>query len=60
MTKSGAEPGKICHFPFIWKGRTYEECTKTDWDQLWCSTEVDNNGEFIKDKWGNCDCIGKC
>ena len=54
FTKSGPETGKLCAFPFIYEGNTYEKCTAIDHDQFWCSTEVDHNGVHARGKWGNC------
>ena len=44
--------GKICVFPFIYKGISYQSCTTVDHDRLWCAT----TSNYDKDsKWGNCD-----
>ena len=53
-TESGPEPGRPCIFPFIYNGVTYKECTSADWDQPWCSTEVNDNQNHVAGKWGNC------
>eukprot|EP00090_Calanus_glacialis_P032046 TRINITY_DN53176_c0_g1_i1.p1 TRINITY_DN53176_c0_g1~~TRINITY_DN53176_c0_g1_i1.p1 ORF type:complete len:315 (+),score=66.61 TRINITY_DN53176_c0_g1_i1:72-1016(+) len=54
--------GKECVFPFRHKNVTYAGCTD-DRDpngRLWCSTEVDSQGEHLgfKKAWGHCleDC----
>ena len=44
---------KPCHFPFTYNGIKYEGCTDIDHDRLWCSTEVDENGDY-NGKWGDC------
>ena len=56
LTKNDDSPNPEtpCHFPFTYEGITYFECTEKKWDQLWCSTEVDNSGNFVSGKWGNC------
>merc|ERR1711988_175975 len=54
LTISGPDTGKQCVFPFIHQGNTYQTCTAFSHDQLWCSTEVDDSGAYIQDKWGNC------
>ena len=54
LTISGPDTGKQCVFPFIHQGNTYQTCTAFNHDQLWCSTEVDDSGAYIQDKWGNC------
>ena len=55
LTESGAEPGKLCVFPFNFKGTFYFECTTVEnGDQPWCSVEVDSDGNHIGGKWGNC------
>jgi len=47
------DPGKRCHFPFIWSGVTHNECVK-DSGGPWCSTQVNRRGEYIDRKWGVC------
>ena len=40
---------------------TYSECTTANHVHLWCSTNVDENGTFIHNQWGNCDIsVGSC
>ena len=46
--------GKQCKFPFSYKGVLHHQCTKEDNKKLWCSTQVDENGDFIYGHWGNC------
>ena len=49
--------GVPCIFPFKYKDKRYNECTKDGHSKFWCSTKVDENGNHEK-KWGNCadDC----
>ena len=56
MTKDGPDPNKPCVFPFIDRGISHSKCTSGASDlQQWCPTEVDRNGHYIDEKWGNCD-----
>ena len=56
MTKDGPDPNKPCVFPFIDRGVSHSKCTSGALDlQPWCPTEVDQNGHYIDEKWGNCD-----
>ena len=50
-TTGGNGGGAFCKFPFIYKGRTYYECTIADNPKLWCST-TDNYD--IDELWGRC------
>ena len=37
--------GLTCHLPFVYKNKTYDECTREDSDSLWCHTgarDLDN------------------
>ena len=59
-TIGGMEPNRPCVFPFSYKNIEYTSCTTIENDgTLWCSTEVDGNGNYIERKWGNCgpECI---
>jgi len=62
-TVSGANPGKNCVLPFIYKGVRQESCTLEDADdgKAWCSTLVDTEGVHVggKGQWGHCsaDCF---
>lgn len=47
--KGGTAKEGVCKFPFIYRGRVFNECTLYRHDQLWCSTTTDYEG-----KWGNC------
>ena len=57
-TTIGADPNTLCIFPFRYKGKTYDACTWKDADQTnnqaWCSTKVDNLGNHVRGKWGDC------
>ena len=49
------DTNRPCLFPFIYNDVEYTACTREGNDGInWCSTEVDNSGKFISDKWGNC------
>lgn len=49
---------KPCKFPFKFDGKTYEKCTLENdpANKLWCSTNVDENGDHIRSGgyWGHC------
>merc|ERR1712002_781696 len=48
--------GEQCTFPFIYRGKTYLECTTVrNNGVLWCATDTRSDGSFINGKWGNCD-----
>ena len=56
---SGPQTGKPCVFPFNFLGVTYYGCARySDTQIFWCSTEVDDNGLFIRSYYGACghDC----
>ena len=56
MTKDGPDPNKPCVFPFFDRGISHSKCTSGASDlQPWCPTEVDQNGYYINEKWGNCE-----
>ena len=45
-------------FPFIYKGKEYNECTFQKGDvKAWCSTKVDGNGKHVggQRQWGYCE-----
>jgi len=48
---------KQCVFPFTYKGETYNKCTNTGSDNgaSWCATEVDEDGEVIRNTWEDCE-----
>jgi len=47
---------KACVFPFSYKGVTYNNCTNTGSDNgaAWCATQVDAEGEVVKNTWQDC------
>jgi hypothetical protein len=40
--------GRYCAIPFIYRGRTYRECTRNDKGDMWCATtsnyDIDGEG----------------
>ena len=52
-TKTGgsAPKGVKCVFPFVYKGKTYNKCTKVDDATPWCATE-----KPYKNQFGYCNC----
>ena len=59
---SGPVPDEECVLPFVYKGKTYEECTTVDnFGVGWCSTKVNATGHHIENNWGICGptCPGK-
>ena len=60
-TIGGSRPNQRCVFPFIYDGKSYDECTTIDNNGIpWCSTNVMCAGDFVEGEWGNCgsDCSG--
>ena len=50
--------GKVCQFPFRYKGTTYYQCTKdySENENPWCATEIDQDtGDVILGQWGDCN-----
>jgi len=47
---------KDCVFPFTYKGVSYNKCTDVGSDNgaTWCATEVDADGEVVKNTWQDC------
>mgnify|MGYP001794455473 CR=1 FL=1 len=37
-----------CVFPFVYRGKTYNKCTRVNHPRLWCMITQDG-------KWGNCE-----
>ena len=60
-SKDSLNSNKTCVFPFNWNGTTHYNCNFNEKEGYWCSTEVDETGGFIEDKWGICSskCQGK-
>jgi len=54
VTKDGPVKDSPCKFPFIYEGREHMLCTKQEWDEFWCATDTDTEGNFIDGKWGEC------
>jgi len=56
--------GNTCVFPFKYKGKTYQKCTKVDSDngKSWCAFDIRPGTEVPQDgkHWGDCneDCPG--
>lgn len=48
--------GAACVLPFIYEGKEVKRC-HSDWKnpRPWCATEVDEQGYYIKGRWGYCD-----
>jgi len=46
-----------CVFPFIYEGETYNKCTTvgSENEAPWCATEVDENGEVVRNTWEDCE-----
>ena len=50
---SGPQIGKSCHFPFLYKGSEYNECTTEDSPgQPWCASEE----QYSTSNFGFCKC----
>lgn len=47
----GKHLGTQCSFPFIYKGKTFHNCTKFGHDKHWCSIDAGYKG-----RWGHCEC----
>ena len=52
---TGPVKDKCCVFPFTYKGKRHNTCVEVDGSKAWCSTEVDDAGQYIHNKWGFCD-----
>ena len=62
---SGPDRGRLCVFPFIFKGTTYISCT--EWEKKgknkgkkWCSTKVDSDGIHISGGGNHGFCGSPC
>ena len=55
--KFGSEDGVVedCVFPFIYKGKKYNGCSKDGKGKWWCATKVDSKGNMIADRWARCN-----
>jgi len=47
--------GTKCTFPFVYKNKTFLQCTEEGWEKPWCATETGPDGEFVDGAWGECD-----
>ena len=56
--------GAPCHFPFVYKNITYNDCIKVDHKAYWCFTKINDTTGLLRGttakrkylgKWGNCD-----
>ena len=54
--------GEDCVFPFIYKEKTFNECTKEGSmnSNPWCATRVMENRTVIPSNWGDCKDIELC
>ena len=48
-----------CIFPFIYKNKTYDSCTKegSESDEFWCATKVNDTGHYPEENdyyWAKC------
>jgi len=57
MLECKSNLGNNCIFPFVYKGETHNKCTTSGSDNgaPWCATEVDENGEVVRNKWEDCE-----
>jgi len=54
-TVSGPVKDAPCLFPFTYQGEEYHECSTADYGgKLWCSTQTDQDGNYVAGKWGVC------
>ena len=49
FTAPTTKPSDDCIFPFKYRGKTYDKCTKVRHNQLWCSKDA-----VYKGRWKNC------
>ena len=58
VTDGGTQSPEACVFPFIYRSRRFEKCTKLFDPEglLWCSVEVDARGRHVvsRERWGHC------
>merc|ERR1711990_1226884 len=47
--------GPPCVFPFKFDGVEYNACTFASSENLWCATEVDDNGDMVPNRYGDCE-----
>ena len=54
-TIRGPRPDEPCAFPFIFNGENKTTCIKGRLrPELWCSTKVDDDNNYIRGEWGFC------
>ena len=62
FTECKTVSGNDCVFPFKFKGKTYNKCTKAESvnGMPWCATKVDRSGKVVNGKWDDCqdECPG--
>ena len=57
ITNGGPDANSKCIFPFTFGTKSYNTCTwkpSSPEGKPWCLTLLDDNGNAIKEKWGNC------
>ena len=55
LTSGGRDPGKVCVFPFRWRGIMFYGCTREGRDGEWCPTEIHGgNMTTVDGRWGYC------
>merc|ERR1712098_473748 len=47
--------GEPCVFPFKLHGVEYNACTYVESEKLWCATEIEDNGDMVTNRYGDCD-----
>jgi len=58
VNKNQIEKQKVCAFPFKYKGKTYDKCTRdgSENGKPWCAFKVDRRTREAKTgKWADCD-----
>ena len=56
------ERGDLCVVPWKYNDKTYEGCANPDSDPkgLWCSTKLDDDGQFMgSSQWGHCSVMSR-
>ena len=56
------EHGDLCVVPWKYNDKTYEGCANPDSDPkgLWCSTKLDDDGQFMgSSHWGHCSVMSR-
>lgn len=43
-----------CNFPFIYHGMEYNNCTRVDATEPWCSIDTDDDDNHVTGSWGYC------